>query len=142
MVVDYPYFGFPNYMKHMNPGFCFPNTSRSIPNNSGSPNNCYSNKNYNFSKNIQNNNPNYQFSNTANHFKFSSNKQRRDYSINCGPVNAKKEKHQSYNSAVFNILGINLYFDDVLIILVIFFLYNENVNDPYLFIVLILLLLT
>lgn len=52
-----------------------------------------------------------------------------------------KEK-QSYDEALFEILGIKLYFDDVLLICLIFFLYTEGVQDQYLFIVLILLLLS
>ena len=36
----------------------------------------------------------------------------------------------------------NLYYDDVLILCILFFLYNEKVNDPYLFFTLVLLLLT
>lgn len=153
MVADYPYFGFPNYIRHMNSGLCPPSTSKSIPNNIEFSNRDYSNrnfsnkgypnKNYNPVKNVQNSRPNYQFFNTAPQFKSAPfNRQKRNYSINHIPVNTKKEKHQSDNVPVFNLLGINLYFDDVLLILVIFFLYNENVNDPYLFITLILLLLT
>lgn len=40
------------------------------------------------------------------------------------------------------IFGIKLYFDDILIIALIFFLYNEGVRDNFLFISLILLLLS
>lgn len=43
---------------------------------------------------------------------------------------------------VFEIFGIKLYFDDILIIALIFFLYNEGVRDNLLFISLILLLLS
>ena len=39
-------------------------------------------------------------------------------------------------------MGIKLYFDDILLICLLFFLYNENVKDTYLFISLILLLLS
>lgn len=153
MVADYPYFGFPNYIRHMNSGLGPPSASKIMPNTAEFSNRDYSkrnfsnkgypNKNYNSVKNTQNSRPNYQFFNTAAQFKSAPfNRQRRNYSINHIPVNTKKEKHQSDNVPVFNLLGINLYFDDVLLILVIFFLYNENVNDPYLFITLILLLLT
>lgn len=41
-----------------------------------------------------------------------------------------------------NILGIELYFDDILLILLIYFLYTEGVTDIYLFLTLILLLLS
>ena len=42
----------------------------------------------------------------------------------------------------FEILGIKLYNDDILLLCLIFFLYKEDVKDPYLFIALILLLLS
>lgn len=42
----------------------------------------------------------------------------------------------------FEIFGITLYFDDILLICLLFFLYNEGVNDQFLFISLILLLLS
>ena len=41
-----------------------------------------------------------------------------------------------------NIFGRDLYFDDILIILLLYFLYTQGVKDIYLFIVLILLLLS
>ena len=42
----------------------------------------------------------------------------------------------------FEILGLKLYYDDILIICILFFLYSEGVKDDELFISLILLLLT
>lgn len=42
---------------------------------------------------------------------------------------------------MFHLLGLNIYFDDILIICILFFLYNEEVNDPYLFLILVLLLM-
>ena len=42
----------------------------------------------------------------------------------------------------FEIFGIKLYYDDLLIICILFFLYKENVHDEMLFITLILLLLS
>lgn len=64
----------------------------------------------------------------------------------------KEEKENRENSACnadlkednpfFEIFGIKLYYDDILLICLIFFLYQEDVDDPYLFIALILLLLT
>lgn len=43
---------------------------------------------------------------------------------------------------IFEIFGIRLFFDDILLISLIFFLYNEGVQDQGLFIALILLLLS
>lgn len=45
-------------------------------------------------------------------------------------------------SDYFDIFGLKLYFDDILLICMIFFLYNEGVQDQMLFISLILLLLS
>lgn len=43
---------------------------------------------------------------------------------------------------IFEIFGLKLFFDDILIIALIFFLYNEGVRDNLLFISLILILLS
>lgn len=63
-------------------------------------------------------------------------------------INTSKSKN-NYNKNSFNftfdhinILGMDLFSDDILIILLIYFLYAEGVKDIYLFIVLILLLLS
>lgn len=52
--------------------------------------------------------------------------------------NKQKTKSTDY----LEILGIKLHFDDILLILLIYFLYTEGVKDIYLFFVLILLLLS
>ncbi len=46
------------------------------------------------------------------------------------------------SEAFFEIFGLKLYFDDILIICILFFLYSENVHNDELFICLILILLT
>lgn len=43
---------------------------------------------------------------------------------------------------LFDLFGLKLYFDDILLVCLIFFLYNEGVKDEGLFFALILLLLT
>ena len=40
------------------------------------------------------------------------------------------------------ILGIRLFYDDILLICLIFFLYSEGIQDTYLFLALVLLLLS
>jgi hypothetical protein len=57
---------------------------------------------------------------------------------------SKKEEStlSDADSPLFQIFGINLYFDDVLIVCILLFLYQEGVKDESLFIVLILLLLS
>lgn len=54
----------------------------------------------------------------------------------------EREIETQNTEALFEIFGIKLYFDDILLICLIFFLYNEGVQDQYLFIALILLLLS
>jgi len=57
--------------------------------------------------------------------------------------NVKKENRKSTkNEEFFSILGIHLYFDDLIILSLLFFLYNEGIKDEGLFICLILLLLS
>lgn len=46
------------------------------------------------------------------------------------------------NNPIIEILGIQLYLDDIIILGLLFFLYKEDVHDEMLFFVLILLLLT
>ena len=53
------------------------------------------------------------------------------------------KKNEATNDApLFEVFGLKLYFDDILIISLIFFLYQEGVQDQYLFTALILLLLS
>ena len=54
---------------------------------------------------------------------------------------AKKIESRN-DDGCFEIFGITLYFDDILLICLLFFLYNEGVEDQYLFIALVLLLLS
>lgn len=54
----------------------------------------------------------------------------------------KKNDSNSSTEYFFELFGIHLYFDDILLICLLFFLYGENVKDDGLFICLILLLLT
>lgn len=54
----------------------------------------------------------------------------------------KRSLSQESSDETLEIFGIKLHFDDILLICLIFFLYKQNVNDPLLFIALILLLLS
>ena len=98
---------------------------------------------YNY-KQVNTNKHSSNFKTTTNNSQISSNSNR--YKSNFQPsasMHSKKEKaKQQEPPPLFSFLGINLYFDDVLILCILFFLYNEQVNDPYLFFTLILLLLT
>ena len=126
MIQNYPYYGLPNYMNHLN------NNSNNFANNSY-------NANYNNYKN-QVNTTNKSFNNYTNFEKKEScSKNFNNKKIN-GEISHLESTSSTYNP-IFNIMGINFYFDDILILCIIFFLYSEHVNDPYLFIILILLLL-
>lgn len=121
MIQNYPYYGLPNYMNHLN------------------------NNNHNFVNNYKANYSNCK--NEVNNFNDSTNFEKKDsFSKNCNNnklncENSNLVSNSSTAKPIFNIMGINFYFDDILILCIIFFLYSEHVNDPYLFIILILLLL-
>lgn len=89
--------------------------------------------NFNYSYSYQYKNLPYKTTN------FSETNQNQDTS-----VNYKKQKNSSQNNEnyFFELFGLKLYFDDVLLICLIFFLYQEGVKDEELFISLILLLLS
>lgn len=65
-------------------------------------------------------------------------------SNNCSSENVKSSQNRSNTNDdyFFELFGLKLYFDDVLLIVLIFFLYQEGVRDDELFISLILLLLS
>lgn len=57
--------------------------------------------------------------------------------------NTNKQKVKSNNDTVWlDLFGIKLYFDDVLILSLLFFLYKEEVKDEGLFLALVLLLIS
>ncbi len=58
--------------------------------------------------------------------------------------NTKSQNSESVKTedAIFEIFGIKLHYDDILLICLIFFLYKEGVKDEFLFLVLILLLIS
>lgn len=53
-----------------------------------------------------------------------------------------EKKEGNDNNPLFEIFGLKLYFDDILLISLLFFLYSEGVDDINLYIALILLLLS
>ena len=53
-----------------------------------------------------------------------------------------EDTEDTNDKSIFEIFGIKLYSDDILLICLIFFLFKEGVQDEYLFISLILLLLS
>ena len=59
-----------------------------------------------------------------------------------GPIHFSNSFFDNLEEPVLEILGIKLYLDDIIILGLLFFLYQENVQDELLFLSLILLLLT
>ena len=59
-----------------------------------------------------------------------------------GPFHFSNPLFNDIEEPIIEILGIQLYLDDIIILGLLFFLYNENVQDEILFLSLILLLLS
>lgn len=59
-----------------------------------------------------------------------------------GPIHFKNPLFDDIEEPIFEILGIQLYLDDIIILGLLFFLYQEGVQDEMLYIALILLLLS
>lgn len=69
--------------------------------------------------------------------------QKHNKNIEPKPLITKEiKKEEPDGNKFFEILGIKFYFDDLLIIALLFFLYKEKADDPWLFISLVLLLIT
>ena len=89
---------------------------------------------------------NYQYyKNYNNYIKNSKEKIQKENSVtNSNKISNTVNQTQESNKeqAVFSIMGINLYLDDLIILGVLFFLYQQKVHDEMLYIILILLLLS
>jgi len=57
-------------------------------------------------------------------------------------VNKKNKSNKNTGDYLFDLFGLKIYSDDVLLVSLIYFLYSENVKDDGLFLVLVLLLLS
>lgn len=129
MIYNYPYFGFPNYLNYMSKtpyrNVAYPNranlNARNLPNTS---NNYYRND-FEYKRPNQQEKP---------HSYKSNSKHKSE------PEKSKKDDDNS-SSPFLNLFGIQLYFDDILLICMILFLYNEKIDDNYLLLSLVLLLL-
>ena len=114
MIYNFPYYSRAYYRR--------PQGSNYYPYNSYYNSRYYNNINSNFPKNTSKREKNY------------TNEEKKQIEERASSDNSEKE--------LFEIFAIKLFFDDILLICLIFFLYNEGVKDQYLFISLILLLLT
>lgn len=86
--------------------------------------------------------PNTSFSTSEpnSHSEKENKKEKKNATTNKSSSNSASD--QENRGDFFDIFGIRLYFDDILLICLIFFLYKEGVEDQSLFISLILLLLS
>lgn len=128
MMYPYPFFGAPNFRRPR------PYYSYKIPNNT----------NYHMYKNVQKPySPNISDKKIEDNIKCSSNNvQHKDFCTNNVNISQNSCNTSDVSDECFEIFGIKLYFDDLLIIALLFFLYQEDVKDSYLYIALILLLLS
>ena len=72
------------------------------------------------------------------------NSEKKESITNSEPISNTNNSKRSSNSdqAIFEIMGIKLYLDDLIILGVLYFLYEQNVKDEMLYIILFLLLLS
>lgn len=61
---------------------------------------------------------------------------------NCNDFAEKNKSNKYNNDYLFDLFGLKIYNDDILLVSLIYFLYSEGVKDDSLFIVLTLLLLS
>ena len=62
--------------------------------------------------------------------------------ISLGPLNFHQEGLTNIEKPVFEMFGITLYIDDIIILCILFFLYKEGIKDDLLYISLLLILVT
>lgn len=130
MMPGYPFFGPFNFRK---------NYYNSQYNKGPFPNNKLSNT-YSYNNNLNNNN------NIGNNKYNSFHKEPQNFknvegsNSSCNK-NYEQEKENRYYEQSFELFGIRLYFDDLLILALLFFLYKEDSHDDYLYIILFMLLL-
>ena len=67
-----------------------------------------------------------------------------DYAKNedCRNFSEKNKSNKNTDDCLFDLFGLKIYSDDVLLVSLLYFLYSEGVKDDGLFLVLILLLLS
>ena len=142
-----PYYSYPqNRVRNVNN---MPPTSvKRAYNTNNTSTNVRSNNMHSYNSNKQNRETNKNNQNNQNNQNNSSNSHKNDKNFfkDERKINDKND-HLDFafldpDDTVFEIFGIKLHFDDILLICLIFFLYNEGVKDEFLFIVLVLLLLS
>lgn len=135
-IFRYPFFYNPNYYNRF--------TNYKMYNCTENTNMQNSQHNYNNSNHInksQNSTNKYNYDTPSNYTSATSSEQSTGENFCDNKKNNSKSKHPNDNY-FFELFGLKLYFDDILLICLIFFLYEEGVKDDELFLSLVLLLLT
>lgn len=158
MIPDYPYYGFPNYMNYINKKSSLNNSyiqnpnlahtykaptdtvfqgnlSQSIP-KPPPPHYSQFKENYIPAESFNTKSNTNTYANSSNLYTNASNGYNQQLS-SCNKVVNNNQKQQP----MFSILGLDLYFDDLLILALIFFLFNEDSHDYFLIMILFLLLM-
>lgn len=139
MTYNYPYFSFPHFRRY------YPNYYSNISPNINNPiiNKPVKSTYPTFNSSVYSNTKNASIPYTSTHKeqekKASTKRPSSSFSF---LNNLLHQEDRNDDESYFEIFGIKLYYDDILIIFLIFFLYQEDVKDQYLFIALILLLLS
>lgn len=121
MMFHFPYFGMPYYGRYSRYGYKYPYYT-------------YNDNSFNYS-----NKNKYKCDNKKN--TSSSDVSNNNECVKCND-SCNKNSNLNKDEPCFSLFGINLYFDDILLVCLIWFLYDEGVKDEVLFIALILLLLS
>lgn len=150
MMYNYPFFSFPHIRRYPSAYSGYYRNSSFLRRNSINNNN--SNNAASISPVSLQRQPSYRktsnFSNTVNHSNYDTkNEKTSSKKINSSSGfsflnNFLHQEDRGDDEECFEIFGLKLYYDDILLICLIFFLYQEDVKDQNLFIALILLLLS
>ena len=139
MMFHFPYFNAP-YNRYSRYGYKYPYYPYRHMNNTNS-NLCYTEHNIN-SNLVHNKNSNVHNANINKYTKNVENINSKNCTNSTNNLKSENPSMSNSDSPLFQLFGISLYFDDILLICLIWFLYNEGVKDEELFIALILLLLS
>lgn len=154
MTYNYPFWGFPSLRRsyyyqrpnYYNPSYYRPNNAVSSHSNNlkNSNNNSCTNHPNNLNKSSNNNSSN-TFNNNINNSSCSTKKEPTsffDFPNESKKVDFSCDDNFYDDTEFLNIFGFSLHIDDLLILVLLFFLYQEGVDDIYLYIALFLLLLS
>ena len=143
---NFPFFRFPynnyyryyNYKNNLNRNinhlnYTVENSSIACPSSRDNKNDISQSINYKDNTNFKNNNC------ENDNSKLTKNKSSKLY---LGPIVFDSSSFSDLEKPILEILGLKLYLDDILIISLLYFLYEEDVKDETLFISLLLLLLS